>query len=96
MRANDNSRDLADGEAAFLAGLLGALTGLGGDLVTLLPLGGDAEGVRTEGLRYALDDETLAGGRTRGLSNEVVEPPASVSLKRGMLLIIETRKEPTP
>jgi len=73
-----------------------ALTGLGGDLVTLLPLGGDAEGVRTEGLRYALDDETLAGGRTRGLSNEVVEPPASVSLKRGMLLIIETRKEPTP
>src|SRR6185503_1189659 len=69
------------------------LTGGAGDLVTLLPLGVDAEGVRTQGLRYALDDETLTAGGTRGLSNEVVEPPASVSLEGGTLLIIETRKE---
>jgi thiamine pyrophosphokinase len=71
------------------------LTGVTGDLVTLLPLGVDAEGIRTEGLRYALDDETLAAGRSRGLSNEVVEAPASVSLKGGTLLVIETRKEPS-
>jgi thiamine pyrophosphokinase len=65
-----------------------------GDLVTLLPLAGDATGVRTRGLRYPLDGETLHLGRSRGLSNLIEEAPVSVSLEGGMLLIIETRKEP--
>jgi thiamine pyrophosphokinase len=64
-----------------------------GGLLTLLPLGGDAIGVRTAGLRYALDGETLAVGRSRGLSNVVVEQPASVSLEGGSLLAIETTEE---
>ncbi len=64
-----------------------------GGLVTLLPLGGDAVGVRTSGLRYALDGETLPAGRSRGLSNEVVGAPAWVSLEGGTLLVIETEKE---
>ena len=71
------------------------LAGVAGDLVTLLPIGADAKGITTEGMRYPLHDETLAAGQTRGLSNEVVEPPASVSLRRGTVLVIETRKEPT-
>jgi thiamine pyrophosphokinase len=65
-----------------------------GDLVTLLSIDGDAIGVRTHGLRYPLDGETLQLGRSRGLSNVVLHPPASVSLERGTLLVIETRKEP--
>jgi len=64
-----------------------------GDLVTLLPVGGEAVGVRTTGLRYPLDGEALPFGRSRGLSNQVEHAPASVSLKRGTLLVIETRKE---
>jgi thiamine pyrophosphokinase len=71
-----------------------ALEGGVGDLVTLLPLAGDATGVRTRGLRYPLDGETLHLGRSRGLSNLIEEAPASVSLEGGTLLIIETRKEP--
>ncbi|MGZ6371767.1 MAG: thiamine diphosphokinase [Candidatus Limnocylindria bacterium] len=70
------------------------LDGTAGDLVTLLPVGGDAMGVRTTGLRYPLAGETLTLGRTRGLSNEVVQAPASVSLDAGTLLVIETGKEP--
>ena len=70
------------------------LEGVAGDLVTLLPVGGDATGVRTEGLRYPLAGEALQSGRSKGLSNEVEHAPASVSLGSGMLLIIETRKEP--
>ena len=50
------------------------LDGSSGDLVTLLPIGGDAAGVTTEGLRWQLDGATLRIGRSRGLSNEVVEP----------------------
>jgi thiamine pyrophosphokinase len=71
------------------------LSGAAGDLVTLLPLRGDATGVRTNGLRYPLAGETLRSGQSRGLSNEVDHAPASVSLEAGRLLVIETRKEPS-
>jgi thiamine pyrophosphokinase len=71
------------------------LDGVPGDLVTLLPVGGDAAGVTTMGLRYPLRSETLHVGRSRGLSNEVEQAPASVSLDGGTLLVIETRKEST-
>ena len=66
------------------------LDGSSGDLVTLLAVGGDASGVTTVGLRWPLDGATLALGRSRGLSNEVVEAPASVRLTHGTLLVIET------
>ena len=66
------------------------LEGSSGDLVTLLPVGGDATGVTTEGLRWPLDAATLRLGRSRGLSNEVVDQPASVRLTHGTLLVVET------
>jgi thiamine pyrophosphokinase len=62
-----------------------------GTTVTLLPVGGDATGVRTTGLRYPLDDETLRFGRSRGLSNVVTARAASVSIENGILLVIEIR-----
>ncbi len=63
-----------------------------GALVTLLPVAGDATGVRTSGLAYPLGGEPLAFGRSRGLSNVVASSPASVSLASGVLLIIETEE----
>lgn len=65
------------------------LAGRPGDLVTLLPVAGDAIGVTTVGLRWALDDEVLRLGRSRGLSNEVTDAPASVRLTSGVLLVVE-------
>ena len=59
-------------------------------LVTLIPVNGDAEGVTTEGLRYPLRDETLRFGRARGLSNEVDSLPATVTVRKGSLLVFET------
>jgi len=67
-----------------------ALAGPVGALVTLLPVNGDAGGITTEGLRYALRDETLRFGRARGLSNEIASLPARVSLDTGTLLVFET------
>jgi thiamine pyrophosphokinase len=64
-----------------------------GTMVSLLPIGGTAEGVTTDGLRYPLRDEPLHPGSTRGLSNEVYSRPATVRLRRGTLLIIETGEE---
>lgn len=57
--------------------------------ITLLPLGGDAIGVTTRGLRYPLKGETLALGSSRGLSNVVEKQPASVRLEVGALLVVE-------
>ena len=71
------------GDTADLAGPVGAT-------VTLLPVRGDATGVRTAGLRYPLDREALHFGRSRGLSNVVTSLPASVSLEHGVLLVVET------
>ena len=76
-------RALRGGERLELAGAIG-------DGVTLLAVGGDAEGVRTQGLRYALAFETLRFGAARGLSNVVMSQPASVACDRGALLVIET------
>src|SRR6267143_2728376 len=67
-----------------------ALAGPVGAIVTLLPVNGDAGGITTEGLRYALRDETLRFGRARGLSNEIASLPARVSLDTGTLLVFET------
>jgi thiamine pyrophosphokinase len=61
-----------------------------GARVGLVPVGGDARGVTTGGLRFPLHGETLRLGRTRGLANDVVAAPASVSLQAGVLLVIES------
>jgi thiamine pyrophosphokinase len=66
------------------------LDGRVGDLVSLLPVGADAEGVTTDGLRYPLRDEVLRVGRTRGLSNLRTAATASVTLRSGRLLVVET------
>jgi thiamine pyrophosphokinase len=66
------------------------LRGEVGDIVTLLPIGGDAVGVTAVGLRWPLDAATLPMGPSRGLSNVVVGPDASVSLIDGVLLVVET------
>lgn len=61
-----------------------------GAMVSLLPYGGDAEGVTTDGLAYPLADETLRLGPARGVSNVVARREASVSLRRGLLLVVES------
>lgn len=59
-----------------------------GDLVTLLACGGSATGIHTTGLRWALEGETLEPGSTRGVSNVLVAPEATVTLETGVILAI--------
>lgn len=72
------------------------LSGRPGDLVTLLPFGTPARGVRTTGLAYPLDGETLAVGPSRGLSNVRVGERATVRLEQGRLLIVESHPVEDP
>jgi thiamine pyrophosphokinase len=64
-----------------------------GDVVTLLPVGGIASGIRTTGLVYPLNGETLHPGSTRGVSNVLAAPVAHVALAAGVLLAIQPREE---
>ena len=77
------------GQAAVLE-----LAGTPGDLVSLLPIGGDAAGVTTAGLRYPLHDETLLMGHARGVSNVFTDTRARVILRHGRLLVIHTIDKP--
>ncbi len=67
-----------------------ALAGRRGDLVSLLPYGGDVVGVTTDGLRYPLRDEPLLFGSARGLSNLRDREDASFAVRSGTLLIVES------
>ncbi len=69
------------------------IEGEAGDLLSLLPLTGDATGVRTTNLYYPLRGETLYFGRPRGVSNALIGDHAEVSLASGMLLVIHTNRQ---
>ena len=72
------------------------LTGVGGDLVSLLTAHGPARGVSTEGLLYPLQDEDLMPGSSRGVSNELTAARAEVRLRHGVLLAIQPGLPGTP
>jgi thiamine pyrophosphokinase len=65
------------------------LTGAPGDVCSLLAAGGPARGIRTTGLRYPLNHEDLLPGSTRGLSNELSQLVATISLEQGTLLAVQ-------
>jgi thiamine pyrophosphokinase len=71
-----------------------AISGRPGDRLSLVPAGTDVVGVTTEGLRWSLDGETLAAGSTRGISNVMDAPLASVTVEEGTLLIVHEWKRP--
>lgn len=64
-----------------------------GDVISLVPQGGDASGVTTAGLRFPLDDDRLGWGSSRGLSNTFVASSASVHLDSGTLLVLRPALE---
>ncbi len=66
-----------------------ALPGTIGGLISLIPWGEAVDGVTTTGLRYPLTDESLPAGPARGLSNVRVHEHASVTVRRGRLLVVE-------
>jgi len=77
-------------QEAFLAkpGRWNPIRGNEGDTVTLLPIGGDAHGVRTEGLHWPLLGETLPQGHGRGVSNLIDATSARVRLDDGLMLVV--------
>lgn len=86
IRLLDGSQELTILNAPARTHLL--LAGIAGDTVSLIPVSGDVQGVRTQGLEYPLKDETLVFGATRGVSNTLITDKAEVEIRRGSLMVI--------
>ncbi len=70
------------------------LVGEIGDRVSLIAFCPGEAVVSTIGLYFALKNEALKFGETRGISNQLVEPRGTVHLKSGLLAVIHTRTDP--
>ncbi len=63
-----------------------------GDWATIIPMTPQLSGVTTEGLRFPLYDAILERGATLGVSNEMTQDEAAVSIAEGFCLVILTAK----
>jgi len=84
---------LDDGvEEIFFCRNQAEVKGRNGDIVSLIPWGREVTGVRTENLKWTLENETLFPEMTRGISNEMMGNVASIKISSGVLLVVHTRK----
>lgn len=63
-----------------------------GDVISLIPWGGPVHGIRTQGLKWPLKNETLYPDKTRGVSNEMLSESAHIKIQSGLLLIVHGRQ----
>lgn len=62
-----------------------------GKYISLIPLTSTVEGITLTGFKYPLVDDSLAIGKSLGISNEIIEEEATIEIKKGILIIIESR-----
>lgn len=75
-------------QTAWLVRESSLIRGRIGDTVSLLPFGGPARGITTQGLRWELQEASLPFERSRGISNVLEAAEARLHLRIGMLLVI--------
>lgn len=68
------------------------ISGRKGQIISVIPISLDTEGVATSGLEYPLSDETLYFASSRGVSNVMIEDKCKISIKKGMALVIKVEK----
>lgn len=92
----DLQLSLADGEqTAWVVRDSLKVAGRPGDILSVLALSPQVEGLTYHGgLRWPLHDFTLAFGSSRGVSNEMIAPTATISLRRGVLLAVHIPTQP--
>jgi thiamine pyrophosphokinase len=90
---NIDVRIVAGPQEAFLIQGEAAIEGQPGDVVSLIPLGGDAVDVTTDGLEWRLEEDTLHFGLARGVSNVLAARRAHVRVRQGSLLCVVMHAE---
>lgn len=59
--------------------------------VSLLPLSLKVEGITLDGFQYPLTDAELTIGQSLGISNVLVSSTGTISIRTGLLLVIQSR-----
>jgi thiamine pyrophosphokinase len=67
------------------------LKGAIGDIVSILPYGGNAEGITLKGLKYPLDNAVIPLGKPTGISNVMVDKECMININNGEIIIIHYR-----
>lgn len=62
-----------------------------GKYVSLIPLTSTVEGLTLTGFKYPLNHYTLPIGVSLGISNEIIEDIAHIEIKKGILIVIESK-----
>jgi len=86
--------DIRIAEAGQMASLVRAgqtldLLGPPGSTVSAIPFSPVVTGITYQGLEYPLQNATLHFGATTGISNVIAQPPASVTIASGILLVVQ-------
>lgn len=63
-----------------------------GDIVSIIPIEKNAEGVTLSGLKYTLKNATMQVGKTLGISNEFLGGKAKITVKKGIVLVIKVKR----
>lgn len=62
-----------------------------GDYISLIPFTPQVHGLTLKGMKYPLLDFTMVCYNSLGISNEIIEDTAEITLKDGVLLVLETK-----
>ena len=76
--------------AAIRTGETRSFHAANGALLSVLAVGGPADCIST-GLRWPLSPSPLVAGSTRGVSNEITDETATISVSSGQVLTIHER-----
>jgi thiamine pyrophosphokinase len=79
-------------QESFLVQDEDTVQGQPGDTISLISLGGDAQGVTIEGVKWPLEQATLRLGSTWGVSNVLKSEQARVRVRCGSLLCVVMHK----
>ena len=81
---------IGDDQELFMIRDQAQISGQPGDIVSLIPLDGQVDGVTTRGLDYPLSKAKLYREHSRGISNVMNSTMASVKLSQGNLLCVHS------
>ena len=62
-----------------------------GKYISLIPLTSEVKDLTLTGFKYSLNNYDLPIGTSLGVSNEIVENIAQIKMKKGILIVIESK-----
>lgn len=62
-----------------------------GEFISLIPFSEKVSGLTLKGFKYNLEDYTMEGHNSLGVSNEIEAAVASISFEEGKLIVVESR-----